>query len=238
MQQIAGQWKSAFRLHWQVRHEGQSFALAGLLDGSPAVWHDHLVFIDGSLACRVTEDIEGVDFYWASQPDGLAYLAGRLKSACGLPGGSAPRRLTDASVPVPFGPIHIQELPSEMNPVTQGFLGSLVISAGLVLSPIALGVGLPAVAVGNAKGAATDAKRAEVALGQSWDEARATVGDPIINLLLPGSSTEVRAYVRGDWSVSSAGDWYVGVRDGEVAWTCGRDDWLRGLVDREVAAHQ
>ena len=67
---------------YQFRFDGHSYALANAYAG----WQTYdLVLIDGQLACGEPRFIENVaDWEWVGEADGLAYLAGRLRQACGL----------------------------------------------------------------------------------------------------------------------------------------------------------
>lgn len=51
-----------------------------------------LLFIDAKLACSSQTPIDELtNWQWVGEPDGLAYLASRLRQACGLEPGTAPR---------------------------------------------------------------------------------------------------------------------------------------------------
>jgi len=233
-QQVAEQWGNSFRMRWQFLHEGRGYGLGGVNSGTPANWTDHLVFIDGRLACTVPSDIAGLDWYWVSQADGLAYLAGRMDNACGRGEPVPPRGLQDATAVVPFGPIKLDELPAsdETSSVGEGvgavLLGSLVVGVGLILSPIAIGA-LPVIAANTAS---VEGKRAQVTLNMPWAEAQLILGTPDVTFQLPAASTDVHGYLVTATTMNTAGQWYVGVRSGRVLWLSGSDEWLDGLAEK------
>lgn len=234
VQQVAEQWGNSFRMRWQFLHEGRRYGLGGVNSGTPASWTDHLVFIDGRLACTAPNDIDGLDWYWASQADGLAYLAGRMDNACGRGEPVPLRRFQDATAVVPFGPIKLDELPAptEKTSVGEGvgatLLGSLVVVGSLVLSPLALGA-LPVIAANTAS---VEGKRAQVTLDMPWAEAQPILGTPDITFHLPAASTDVHGYLVTATTMNIAGQWYVGVRDGRVLWLSGSDGWLDALAGK------
>lgn len=239
-QQVAEQWGNSFRMRWQFLHEGRRYGLGGVISGTPASWTDHLVFIDGRLACTASSDIAGLDWYWASQPDGLTYLAGRMDNACGRGESMPPRGFRDATAVVPVGPIKLDELPAsdEIDSVGEGvgavLLYSLVVGAGLILSPIAVGA-LPVFAANTAS---VEGKRAQVVLDMPWAEAQPIVGTPDVTFQLPAASTDVHGYLVTATTMDTAGQWYVGVRDGRVLWLSGSDEWLDALAEKIVEQHK
>lgn len=229
-QHVAAKWGTSFRVRWQLGYEERTYALAGLYAGSPPQWTDRLVFIDGRLACASPDELTGVEWYWVSQPDGLAYLAGRLENACGRGEPTPPRRLSDATAVVPMAPVKIAEIPpdstgqSAFATIGRGLLDSLVLGAGLVLSPIAVGA-LPVV-LGTIS--SVEAGRAQVTVGMQWADAQRIVGAPAGRFQLPASATEVQVYG------GIAGAWYVGTGNGQVLWISNSDDWLDSLARQEA----
>jgi hypothetical protein len=238
VEQVAREWQSRLQIQAQFAAEGSTFTLAELANRDYSD-RDYLVFIDGRLACRSHEPAEGTDWAWVSQPDGVAYLAGRWRSTCDGTEAVPARRLVDASRPVPQPPIAIEELPAEpMGPVTEAIVGSLVYTAMLVLSPIAIGVGLPVLAAGAASGHSTEAKRAQVSLGMTREEAEKLLGKPTVEFPLPYANTVVLGYVVRGMDVSAAGNWYLGVTDDRLAWSHAACPWLDGLGEQAYAAAQ
>lgn len=224
-QLVAKEWGASFRMRWQFAHEGHVYELVSLYAGSPPHWTDRLVFIDGRLACDSTEGLTGVEWFWVSQPDGLAYLAGRLENACGHGDSAPPRHLRDAVAVVPAMPVTIAELPaSEETSVAEGagavLSGSLVVGVSLILSPLAIAA-LPVV---TSTISSVEAGRAQVTVGMQWADALRIVGDPAGRFQLPASATDVQVYG------GIAGAWYVGIRDGQVLWISNPDDWLDSLA--------
>lgn len=238
VEQVAREWQSRLQVQAQFAAEGATFTLAELANRDYTA-RDYLVFIDGRLACRSQEPVAGTDWAWVSQPDGVAYLAGRWRSACDGTEAVTARRLMDASRPVPQPPIDIEELPAEpMNPLTEAVVGSLMYTAMLVLSPVALGVGLPVLAAGAASGHSTEARRAQVSLGMTREEAEKLLGAPTVEFRLPDANTIVLGYVVRGMDVSTAGNWYLGVTDGRLAWSHAACPWLDGLGEQAYAAAQ
>jgi hypothetical protein len=221
-------------MRWQLGYDDHTYELAGLYAGSPPQWTDRLVFIDGRLACVSPDELTGVEWFWVSQPDGLAYLAGRLTNACGRGEPTPLRRLSDAAAVVPMAPVEIAEVPpdsagqSAFAAVGRGLLDSLALGAGLVLSPIAIGA-LPVV-IGTIS--AVEAGRARVTVGMQWADAQRIVGDPAGRIQLPASATEVQVYG------GIAGVWYVGIAGGQVTWISDSDDWLDALVKHTAVESQ
>lgn len=234
VQQVAEQWGNSFRMRWQFLHEGRRYGLGGVNSGTPASWTDRLVFIDGRLACTTPNDIDGLDWYWVSQDNGLNYLAGRMDNACGRGEPVPLRGFQDATAAVPVGPIKLDELPTSDETMSFGkamgdaLVGSLVITLGLVLSPIAIGA-LPVIAANTAS---VEGKRTQVTLDMPWTEAQPILGTPDITFHLPAASTDVHGYLVTEMTMNIAGQWYVGVRDGRILWLSGSDAWLDALAEK------
>lgn len=222
-QQVAERWGSSFRMKWQFLHEGRRYGLGVVSSDTPATKTDQLVFIDGRLACTASSDVAGLDWYWVSQADGLAYLAGRMDDACGRDEPVPPRRLRDATAVVPVGPVELDEFPAPDN-----YVDALDILLGLVLSPVALGF-LPVIAASTAS---VDGKRAQVNLDMPWADAQPILGTPNVTFRLPAASTDVHGYLETASTMHTAGQWYVGVRDGRVLWLSGGDEWLDPLAKK------
>jgi hypothetical protein len=233
-EQVAEQWGISFRMRWQFLHEGRRYGLGGVNSGTPVSWADHLVFIDGRLACTASSDIAGLDWYWASQGDGLTYLAGRMDNACGRGEAVPPRRLQDATAVVPVGLIKLDEMPesdetvSVIEDVGAVLLGTLAVVGSLVLSPIAVA----AVPVVVANTASIEGKRAQVTLDMPWAVAQPILGAPDVTFHLPAASTDVHGYLVTATTMNTAGKWYVGVREGRVLWLSGSDEWLDALAKK------
>lgn len=238
-QQVTEQWGNSFRMRWQFLLEGRRYGLGSVISGTPAIWTDRLVFIDGRLACTASSDVAGLDWCWASQADGLTYLAGRMENACGRGEPVPPRRLQDATAVVPVGPIKVDELPAsdEASSVGEGvgavLLGSLVVGVGLILSPLAIGA-MPVIVANTAS---VEGKRAQVTLDMPWTEAQPILGTPDVTFHLPAASTDVHGYLVTATTMNTAGQWYVGVRDGRVLWQSASDEWLDALVGK-IAGQQ
>ncbi|HQR24812.1 MAG TPA: hypothetical protein PK163_08480 [Steroidobacteraceae bacterium] len=228
VQQLAERWGASFHLQWQFLHDGREYGLGEVNPGASAK-AERLVFIDGRLACATESDVAGIDWYWVSQPDGLAYLAARLETACGRGESTPPRSLRDATALVQLPAVVPEELPASDGPtplatqVGEALLGSFVLGVGLILSPVALAAAPVVVGAGKA----IESDRARVNLGMQWSDAQQIVGPPDISFPLPAAATEAESYPS-----AVAETWYVGVRDGRVIWTSDADQWLDHLARR------
>ena len=223
LQQVAERWGNSFHVRWQLLNEGRAFALGGTRTDGP--WTDHLIFVDGRLACTATEDISGTDWYWVSQPDGLAYLAGRLENACGRGDPVPARELRDAVAEAPQAPAK--------PPASEGnsdWIVMPVMVLSLILAPLLVPLATAAVPVMLSYDSAVEADRAKVTLTMPWAEAKPIVGEPSVSFRLPAADTDVHSYLN-----SGAADWHVGVRDGRVIWIAGFDEWL-GAVARQASS--
>lgn len=240
--QVAEQ-QSNFTVELQFIHDGSTFAIGTVYSAETSL-PTSIVFIDGSVACSSgTEWAELLDWRWVSQPDGLEYLAARLRGACGLAETAPTRFLTDATVPIPEAAPQVVDSEADSEPQSEaerGVIEVLATSIGIALSPVILAVGIPALAVGGAMGHGVEGKRSMIHPGMPGDEAEKILGTPTARFTLAGSATEVLAYLSGADAVSVSGslamasNWYVGVRDGQVIWTHRNDDWLKGLADQAI----
>ena len=218
LQQVAERWGNSFHVRWQLLNEGRAIALGGTrTDGW---WTDHLIFVDGRLACTATEDISGTDWYWVSQPDGLAYLAGRLENACGRGDPVPARELRDAVAEAPQAPAK--------PPASEGNSDWLVLPM-LVLSPFWVPLAIAAAPVMSSYDSAVEADRAKVTLTMPWAEAKPILGEPSVSFRLPAADTDVHSY-------TALAGWHVGVRDGRVIWIAGPDEWLDAVARQASSA--
>lgn len=236
-----------FELLLQFSANGQTYAVEGRRYGTGTP--QSLVFVDERLLCSHPENLgTRLDWRWASQPDGLEYLGAQLEGVCGRSDDPPVRFLTDAQFPVPEAPPTVVESAGQdsdqMSPAAQGAVEVLFYSAGIILSPFILAVGIPTLAVSGAVGHGIEGKRAGVHPGMSEREAEKMLGTPDARVALPGSGTEVLAYLTGGDAVSASSklamavSWYVGVHDGEVIWTHSEDDWLHRLAKQAVEAQK
>jgi len=110
-----------------------------------------LVFFDGHLGCtHETALTDLTDWEWVAESDGLQYLASRLRQACGLEEATTARAppQPEASESEPPDEVQSAERPADGalddffndHPLTEaivgGFVGSLVITAGLLWGPV------------------------------------------------------------------------------------------------------
>lgn len=238
-EQVAEQQRD-FTGQLQFVQDGSRYAV-GTVYGGDNRPRSSIVFIDGRVACSLsTEWAALLDWRWVSQPDGLEYLAAQLRGACGLADKPPERYLTDAEVPIPEAPPKVAESETQdseqTNVLAQGAMETLFYTAGIVLSPIILAVGVPTLAVGAAMSHTTEGKRAKAGLGISAAEAEQILGTPDARFNLVGSDTEVLAYISGAMDIAGNWrSWYVGVRDGRVIWTHRNDEWLAGLAGQAIS---
>lgn len=218
--------------------DGTNYAV-GTMYNSASNHSEFLVFIGGRLVGKAHPQISGYDWKWVSQPDGLAYLASRLRRAGGSDAEMAPRELAAATVPIPMGK---PPVPEATEAAADGVVGTVVQGAGEVVgatvtvfaSFILLPIVIPAAAVGATVSASVRSERFRIEPGMSRDTVVKRLGRPKAVITLAGSGTEVLAYVPGDWSLNFAGNWYAGIREGQVIWTHTAEEWLDGLAKQAI----
>jgi hypothetical protein len=230
--------RSDFFLESKFSHDGTNYAV-GKMYNSASKHSEFLVFIGGRLVGKAHPQIPGYDWKWVSQPDGLAYLASMLRRAGGSDSEMSPRELTSATVPIPIGK---QPIPEATKAAADGVIGTavehtgqialatVVVGASLILAPIVI----PLAAVGATVGASTQAERSRIEPGMSRETVVEMLGRPEAVITLEGSDTDVLAYVPGDWSLNLGGNWYAGVREGQVIWTHTWQEWLFSLAKQAI----
>jgi hypothetical protein len=238
---------------YQFGVDGHQYAFANAHSGDTAY---DLVFIDTKLACSSHAPAEDIlTWYWVDEPDGLSYLAGRLRQACGLEAATPPRSIfpvESSSAQAENQPlqndIHVQggadEVPRggtfgrDMKEVAkQGAIvaGTLIvgISALVFAWPVLLAAGVASEAAGSAadaKGQTIEAHAYEFTLPAPAEGVRQALGTPAVQFDLPNVDTDVLGYAVGtDHAL------YVGVSDGQVVWIHGPDPWLQMLANEAKA---
>jgi hypothetical protein len=242
--EITGQ-QDSFMLEARFIQDGTSYAV-GRLRQTRAIEAATLIFINDRLECSTNAGIPGFDWQWVSQPDGLAYLASMLRLACGSEDEMTPRHLADATVTIPVG----KQIPPE--PQQSGSPGSsnrfVELMGAIFIYPVYLVAGfavnvveIPVLLVGESKGRALQIERAGIEPGMARDTVEKLLGPPTAEIALPGSATQVLAYVIGAGVPNFAGNWYAGVREERVVWTYARswragpyDYWLDGLAEQAI----
>ncbi len=89
--------------------DGHGYELANAIDANRSDNIYELVFIDGELACsrdRVVRSVSDLDsdvtaWEWVSEPEGLEYLADRLRIGCGLAAWTPPKVWVAIPTPQP-----------------------------------------------------------------------------------------------------------------------------------------
>lgn len=227
---------------YQFMIDGHSYAFANAYAG----WQTYdLVFIDGQLACGEPHFIGDVtDWEWVGEADGLAYLAGRLRQACGLEeptparpspalastGGMAPG--ADGSGNSSSG-TDADEFFRE-HPFAEALAAGVVVTVGLVWGPF---MWLPGLVVESVSGqpstAAVDPARAhvrELGLSVTVDDVVKQFGRPQVTFVLPRAATTVIGY-----GVDKPQSLYVGFAEGHAIWIHGYYPWLKDLAKQALA---
>lgn len=228
---------------YQFGVDGHQYAFANAYSGETA--HD-LVFIDTELACRSLAPAE--DWYWVDEPDGLSYLASRLRQACGLEAATPARSLFPVEAPAgaelepPQTDADVQggvdqaqrggTFGRDMADVArQGAIAAgetlLGITALVFAWPVLLAAGAVSAAVDSAadsEGQRIETHAYEFTLPAPADDVRQALGTPAVEFRLPTVDTTVLGY-----AVGTTHALYVGVSDGQAVWIHGPDPWLQAL---------
>jgi len=231
---------------YQFGVDGHQYAFANAYSGETA--HD-LVFIDTKLACSSELPVEELTpWYWVDEPDGLSYLASRLRQACELEAATPGRSLFPVESPAgaelepPQTDADVQggvdqaqrggTFGSDMADVAkQGAIAAgtilLGISAIVFAWPVLLAAGVGSAAAdsaADAEGHKIETRAYEFSLPAPAQNVRQTLGPPEVQFRLPTVDTTVLAYAVGTVHVL-----YVGVSDGQAVWIHGPDAWLQML---------
>jgi len=236
---------------YQFGLDGHQYAFANAYSGDAGY---DLVFIDTKLACRSLAPVE--DWYWVDEPDGLSYLASRLRQACGLEAATPGRSVFPVE-----SPVEAEVEPSQADTDGQGGVdqaqggGSFgrdmaevarqgAIAAGKTLFgitavvfawPAILAAGVVSAAVdsaADAEGQKIDTRAYEFTLPTPANEVKQALGPPAVEFRLPTVDTTVLGY-----SVGTAHALYVGVSDGQAVWIHGADPWLQA-VEKDAQEQQ
>lgn len=235
--------------------EGHTYGLASTRVQATTWW---LVLIDDSLACRLESGEldrahhEVLQLQWLGEPDGLPYLADRLRQACGLAAPTAPRPIPPdeptfpasdppALSPAPGPGSHDdpgsgQPAPSPGS-VDDAAMTALGVIAGLVLLPVAIPlVGIAEVIESSGPQHAfqfTEQRQALIGLPVPVGKLRDKVGPPELQFRLPRSGTEVWTYGPGN----AAATLFVGIAGGQAVWVAKYDEWLvnQATASRDAA---
>jgi hypothetical protein len=239
---------------YQFGLDGHEYAFANAYSGEDR--HD-LVFIDTKLACSSHASAEELTpWYWVDEPDGLSYLAGRLRQACGLEAATPERSPFAAESPAgdvletPQADTDAQgganqaqgggSFASDMaNVGKQGAIAAgeilLGITALVFAWPALLAAGVvseAASSAADAKGQAIETRAYEFSLPAPAEGVIQTLGTPAIQFRLPTVDTTVLGYAAG-----TAHALYLGVSEGQAVWIHGPDPWL-SLLEKDATKQQ
>jgi hypothetical protein len=238
---------------YQFGLDGHQYAFATAYSGETG--HD-LVFMDAKLAC--SSDAPREDWFWVDEPDGLSYLASRLRQACGLEAPTPARVPFSAESPAQAEP---EPPPTDTDAqagadgaqggstfgrdmaevAKQGAIAAGKTFVGITAVVFAWPVLLAAAAVGSAMNSAADASGQDIethayefTLPAPANDVRQALGTPTVEFRLPTVDTTVLLYAAG-----TSHTLYVGVSGEQVVWMHGPDPWLQLLEEdaRKQQAH-
>jgi hypothetical protein len=226
--------------------DGHEYSLAS----TRSEWSNQsLILIDGHLACVYAFQSEGAGFQeweWVAEPNGLGYLASRVRQACGLEPPTPPRTLpslqaaaadvtpapaeapADASVPSP-----VAEPPSAVKEVAV-MAGKILIEVPLVImaapyllvgETAALIVASPWIIAKNSADKHQLEQRRQMQPGLPRDETLALLGEPEVEFPLATVDTTVLMYEAGKGT-----KYYVGFENEHVIWIHDSYPWLNQLA--------
>jgi hypothetical protein len=226
-------------VEYQLVAEGHRYAAARAAS-KRGEYYD-LIFIDGELGCA-----EQVGYYssmdqfradeyrwqrdyshweWVGEPDGLDYIASRLRETCGLEP-STPARELPAAQAEEAAEVTVAEEPSAAQEIGGMLLGSVLMTAWLVYGPLfAIGDGAYEAHLHSAFNSASE--QVLIALPQPEEVVHKALGSADVRFELPKAGTIVLAY-----NPKSARSLYVGIRDGQAVWVHGEYAWLDELAVR------
>lgn len=223
---------------YQFRFDGHSYAFANAYAG----WQTYdLVLIDGQLTCGEPRFIENVaDWEWVGEADGLAYLAGRLRQACGLEE-PTPARPLPALAATEADAQRDDQASSRTaddffrdHPVAEALAAGVVVTVGLVWGPF---LWIPGLLIESASDQASttafDSARAHVrefGLSVTADDVVKQFGRPQVTFVLPRADTTVIGY-----GVDKSQSLFVGLVDGQAIWIHGNHPWLNELAKQALA---
>lgn len=247
-----------FEKVYEFLHGGHRYAFGKAISSNTSF---DLVFIDSKLACTAQQGLDGelLQWEWAGEPDGLLYLAGRLKQVCGLEPPSPPRTLpalvadeaglssSEAAQPVsPHSgslespPLKKYSYMSSDQPVAM--LGRILVGVplGLVAAPFvivgaagALVVGAPWIVADESAKRRHLEQRKQMQLGLTRDEVVTLLGKPEVEFPLAGVDTNVLMYAAGKGT-----ECYVGFENDRVIWIHARYPWLNHLAKQAKEAQK
>ena len=209
---------------YQFALDGQQYALAKGYSGDKSY---DLIFIGATLACaRKTPNDEITAWQRVGEPDGLEYLASRLRQACGLETWTEPRHsAADAE-------LSAEQQSAEKVAKALVFLPLAVLVP--LLDPVTTLLASPWVAADKNSAKNLSAGQARMQLGLTRAETVARLGEPTVEFPLPAVNVTVLAYLSGAVS-GHQGRYYVGLKDDHVLWMHAEHLWLHRLA---TATHE
>ena len=226
-------------VEYQLVTGGHRYAAARA--ASKAGEYYDLVFIDGVLGCS-----EQVGYYssfdefradeyrwlrdysqweWVGEPDGLDYLASRLRETCGLDPSTPARKLPGAQAGE-AAEVAVAEEPSTAQEIGGMLLGSVLMTVWLMYGPLfAIGEGAHEAYLHSAFTSASG--QVLIALPKPEHVVHEALGSADVRFELPKAGMIVLAY-----NPKSARSLYVGIRDGQAVWVHGEYAWLDELAIR------
>lgn len=239
---------------WLFTVDGHEYVYAA----TRSEWSNQaLILIDGQLACIYAFQSAGSGFQeweWVAEPDGLTYLASRVRQACGLEPESPSRTLPSLTVAATESPPAGSEGPPvsglpEVPPIERksgeaaemlGTLGKILIGVpiGLIAAPYVIVGGTAALIVGSPFIVAEESakrqhleQRAQMRLGLTREETVALLGKPAIEFVLAPVNTSVLLFEAGKDT-----RYYVGLESERVIWIHDSYPWLNGLAKQAKEA--
>jgi hypothetical protein len=233
--------------------DGHGYELANAIDANRSDNIYELVFIDGELACsrdRVVRSVSDLDsdvtaWEWVSEPEGLEYLADRLRIGCGLAAWTPPKVWVAIPTPQPAigaDSVLAADSAQEKDEAVRdaAAIAGGVAYVGLAFIPVfgpliqllfagAASVENPPQTSGSDMG--VDDGYAKLRSSQSPEELLASLGDPDVVFELPKVGVQVRAF-----RLQDVHPYYVGVLDGRPVWFHAEYPWLKQLAMEALGA--
>lgn len=200
-----------------------------------------LIFIDAALACSSATPIDELTRWeWVGETDGLAYVASRLRQACGLEPGTAPRTLPFATDSDQSPRIASQHWLGYTGDPAEALLRSGTNFITVAAFVLAWPVMVPAAVIYGASDGTSESsagaaghkvglRMQAISLPAADTVIAQQLGMPALQFVLPDAQTTVLGY-----AVDSGRAMYVGVVDGQAVWIHDSYPWLDRLAKRAI----
>ena len=200
-----------------------------------------LIFIDATLACSSPTPIDELTRWeWVGEADGVAYLASRLRQACGLEPGTAPRTLpfrADSEHPPKIAGKHwLGYTGDPAEALLRSGTNFITVAAFVLAWPVMVPADVICGASDGTSESSADAAAHKVGLRLQAISLPAAdtviaqqLGIPALQFVLPDAQTTVLGY-----AVDSGRAMYVGVVDGQAVWIHDSYPWLDRLAKRAI----